>query len=212
MVGFPPYQTEEAFLLRSLKEVVMVWNRGTGQASLNLSVKDGKADLQLGFQLGQPWDPHLQQPPPQHHHPRTKTSKQKSRDNERAAAHQVRKAAASADPPVVAPAVAADATEVSPHYRAAPAQAQAVSPPAVPAGLPPPLQANAEPADYPPPPFRAAAPAAKASSAVFKATPPMNVNDELCPDIEYGENDGKTAFKCIECKLIFIPMSYMHGL
>ena len=39
----------------------------------------------------------------------------------------------------------------------------------------------------------------------------MNVNDELCPDIEYGENDGKTAFKCLECKLVFIPMSYMHG-
>ena len=39
----------------------------------------------------------------------------------------------------------------------------------------------------------------------------MKVNDELCPDIEYGENDGKAAFKCLECKLVFIPMSYMHG-
>ena len=30
--------TEEAFLQRSLQEVVLIWNRGTGQADFNLRV------------------------------------------------------------------------------------------------------------------------------------------------------------------------------
>ena len=50
--------TEEAFLLRSLKEVVNVWARGCGQATFNLEILDGGADLKLGFQLGRPSDPH----------------------------------------------------------------------------------------------------------------------------------------------------------
>ena len=54
--------TEESFLLRSLQEVVMVWKVGTGQATFNLSINKGKADLQLGFQLGHADDLHLQQP------------------------------------------------------------------------------------------------------------------------------------------------------
>ena len=53
------FNTEEAFLLRSFKEVVMVWKTGTGQANFNLQVKDGKSDIQLSFRLGQPSDPHL---------------------------------------------------------------------------------------------------------------------------------------------------------
>ena len=53
--------SEEAFLLRSLKEVVLVWTRGSGQASFNLTVEDGRANLQLGFQLGSPSDSHLAQ-------------------------------------------------------------------------------------------------------------------------------------------------------
>eukprot|EP00092_Neocalanus_flemingeri_P088797 GFUD01112243.1.p1 GENE.GFUD01112243.1~~GFUD01112243.1.p1 ORF type:complete len:102 (+),score=27.74 GFUD01112243.1:38-307(+) len=82
------HQSEEAFLLRSLKEVVMVWNRGSGQASLNLSVKEGMGSLQLSFQLGRPGDPHLHPFQPQ----RIKTVKQKQRDRERAASHQARTA------------------------------------------------------------------------------------------------------------------------
>ena len=55
--------SEEAFLLSSLKEVVHVWARGKGHATFNLSIVDGIADLQLGFRLGSPTDPHLQEPP-----------------------------------------------------------------------------------------------------------------------------------------------------
>ena len=51
--------SEEAFLLRSLKEVVLVWTRGSGQASFNLTVEDGRANLQLGLQLGSPSDNHI---------------------------------------------------------------------------------------------------------------------------------------------------------
>ena len=28
-----------------------------------------------------------------------------------------------------------------------------------------------------------------------------HLNDELCPDTEYDENDGKKAFRCLQCKL-----------
>ena len=60
--------TEEGFLLRSLKEVVLVWKGGNGQATFNLSINNGSADLQLGFRLGQPDDLHLQQHTHQPHH------------------------------------------------------------------------------------------------------------------------------------------------
>ena len=33
--------TEEAFILSSLKEVVHVWARGSGQATFNLNIVDG---------------------------------------------------------------------------------------------------------------------------------------------------------------------------
>ena len=36
----------------------MVWQRGTGQATYNLQIKDGQANLQLSFQLGKPDDHH----------------------------------------------------------------------------------------------------------------------------------------------------------
>ena len=35
---------------------------------------------------------------------------------------------------------------------------------------------------------------------------PVEVSNEMYPD--YLENDGQPAFKCAECKLLFIPMSY----
>ena len=51
--------TEEAFLLSSSgREVVKVWARGSGQASFNLKISDGKAEVQLGFQLGHLAEPH----------------------------------------------------------------------------------------------------------------------------------------------------------
>ena len=78
--------TEEAFLLRSLKEVVKVWGKGTGHATFNFSVKNGVGNLQLGFQLGLPHDPHeIQQ-----HRPRRKGPSRRERDRKRAAEHQAR--------------------------------------------------------------------------------------------------------------------------
>ena len=73
----------------------MVWHRGTGQASYNLTVKDGQANLQLSFQLGKPNDHHLPLPS-QRKRTKAKGKKQKERDCERAAAHHAKQAAASA--------------------------------------------------------------------------------------------------------------------
>ena len=38
-----------------------------------------------------------------------------------------------------------------------------------------------------------------------------SINDELCIDEEFIENDGKTAFKCLQCKMFFLPGSFMYG-
>ena len=50
--------SEEAFVLSNLHEVVKVWARGSGQATFELKVDNGVADLTLGFRLGHPADPH----------------------------------------------------------------------------------------------------------------------------------------------------------
>ena len=46
-----------------------MWRKGSGQATFSLQIVDGKADLQLSFQLGHPSDlhfepdvPHVQDP------------------------------------------------------------------------------------------------------------------------------------------------------
>ena len=96
--------TEEAFLLDSLHEVVKVWSRGSGQASFNLDISDGAADLKLCFKLGLPGDLHyvpdvLLHPPQQHlhqdHHQQVKRKRRRGpaqiiKDRARAAAHQTR--------------------------------------------------------------------------------------------------------------------------
>ena len=99
--------TEEAFLLSSLQEVVKVWARGSGQASFDLQVTNGVADLKLGFRLGHPADLHSEPaaPPPPHlnpqqvHHPyqdhfrphrRQKGPKRRERDRKRAEMYQHR--------------------------------------------------------------------------------------------------------------------------
>ena len=114
------HPSEEAFLLRSLSEVVQIWHRGTGQAGFNLAVKEGKADLQLSFQLGHPSDPHVQ-PPQTHPRHRVKTLKQKQRDRDRAAAHHARTAqqAQGGDPSTVNP--AESSANILPQAPAAPA-------------------------------------------------------------------------------------------
>ena len=96
--------SEEAFLLSSLREVVNIWGRGTGQASFNLTVNEGVADLQLGFKLGMPGDAHLhhEHPEPLHHQHapeqeqvakkrRRKGPSRRQRDRARAAVFQARK-------------------------------------------------------------------------------------------------------------------------
>ena len=89
--------SEEAFLLSSLHEVVKVWTRGSGQASFNLNVNNGEADLQLNFHLGHPNDEHIRHVIQPSHHPqeeklpqkkRKKSAKRLKRDRERAAQHQ----------------------------------------------------------------------------------------------------------------------------
>ena len=96
--------SEEAFLLSSLHEVVKVWRRGFGKASLDFKVNNGKADLQLNFQLGHPYEGHVQdvhgEAVPPHHPPPNqdqdynqqrkfkKSARRRKRDRERAAQHQ----------------------------------------------------------------------------------------------------------------------------
>ena len=53
--------TEEAFVLASLKEFVKLWGSGT-QASLNLECKNGQAWIQFGAMLGSPASPHFDPP------------------------------------------------------------------------------------------------------------------------------------------------------
>ena len=77
--------TEESFVLATLKEVVKVWGSG-GQANLHLECKDGQAWLKIGFHLGQPDTPHHQDCGFR----RQKGPKRKQRDRDRAAAHRAR--------------------------------------------------------------------------------------------------------------------------
>ena len=69
MCEVPFNQSEEAFLLSCVQEVIQVWS-SQGQANLNLSVKDGHAAVHLGFHLGGPRQAHVHvqhpiQPQPQ---------------------------------------------------------------------------------------------------------------------------------------------------
>ena len=98
-------QTEEAFFLSCVDEVMKVWASNSGQAKLNISVEDGKVDLQLGFKLGLPGDVHLapSQPFPSHIPPRYKTPARKSKDKARAAAHQQQQLHLRVSESVVAP-------------------------------------------------------------------------------------------------------------
>ena len=220
------WHTEEAFLLRSLQEVVLVWRRGTGQANFNFQVREGKSDLQLSFQLGQAGDLHLR-PPAQNQ--RYKGPKKKERDRQRAAAHQARQAAPAGcdsaqnsprsgaspgDPPPVPqpppplnpslPAESADDT--IPHLRAPSPSQEAAAP------VDPPPHQPAEPAVQPPnQPQPAAVSAALPVTELVPDVPALAaalVNDELWPDMEH---DGKTSFRCHQCKLVFISWSHMHG-
>ena len=94
--------TEEAFVLATVKEFVKIWGSGS-QAQLNLECKNRGAWVKLAFQLGPPaakhyvpyhGDPrpphsprdHASQPPRQRHKGPTRREK----DRARAAAHRAR--------------------------------------------------------------------------------------------------------------------------
>ena len=90
MYEIPFNQSEEAFLLTCVQEVIKVWS-SQGQANLNLSVQDGLAAVHLGFHLGDPRQAHVhvQQPSqPQPH--KFKSPAKKEKDRARAAAHQAK--------------------------------------------------------------------------------------------------------------------------
>jgi hypothetical protein len=78
--------------------VVKVWGKGTGQASFNFNVENGKGTLQLGFQLGLPHDHHVH---PQQL-PQRKGPSRRERDRRRAAEFQARKASEEETDPVSA--------------------------------------------------------------------------------------------------------------
>ena len=43
--------------------------------------------------------------------------------------------------------------------------------------------------------------------------PIKTINDEFCPDEDYHEVDnvGKTAFRCHQCRMSFLPKNYKEG-
>ena len=83
-------QSEEAFLLTCVNEVIKVWS-SHGQATMYISVNEGQAVLHLGFQLGAPRDPHQLNAPVRQSPPRRyKSQAKREKDNSRAAAHQVK--------------------------------------------------------------------------------------------------------------------------
>ena len=95
--------TEEKFILASLKEFVKLWGSGR-QANFQLQCCDGQVAFKFSAQLGAPADRHFVPPNPQHGfhapphlHPRRKSQHQRDRDGTRAAAHRAQKTAATAE-------------------------------------------------------------------------------------------------------------------
>ena len=129
----PFSKCEEAFLLKNVQNVIDVWARGSGLAKMNLSVKNGQAELQLFYQLGHPEVSHL----PQHHQPvhpsnlqhppnfqpvrRQKSQRRILKDRKRAAEYQSRKkaeadllaAAATSAPSTISQAVTSSASTIT---------------------------------------------------------------------------------------------------
>ena len=178
--------TEEAFLLSTLKEFVRSWGSGC-QSFLQLECKDNQVWCNFSTKLGAPADPHfvpyLPHPPHhgfhgqahQHLHPRHKGPAQRARDRARAAAHR--------------------ATQGKP--------ASAVSAE---------ISSNHSPPPPPPPPPQPTDPAASAgnisssqtaetqtavaaeSESVLPTEPAAaSVEDELCSDSDYGNVSEEIA-------------------
>ena len=89
--------TEETFILASLKEFVKLWGSGC-QANFQLQCSNGQVSFNFSAQLGAPADRHFVPHEPHPHHgfhaplpPRKKSPHQRERDRARAAAHRASK-------------------------------------------------------------------------------------------------------------------------
>ena len=90
MSEIPFSQSEEAFLLSCIHEVIKVWS-SQGQASFNLSVKDGHAAVHLGFRLGHPVHAHVPTQKSESPQPyKYKSPSRKEKDRARSAAHHAK--------------------------------------------------------------------------------------------------------------------------
>ena len=189
--------TEEAFVLANLKEFVKIWGSGN-QALFQLECRNGQALLKLSCPLGSPADRHFVPPHVQHHgihdqphhrqFPRKKGQKQRERDRARTAAHRARTESKSDStvPVDSRDTLDAPASEVTPSPPPAPTSAVSVErlPAAVPAFV----------------------------------GPAQEVCDEVCPDTVYASandddfgNDGSTAFRCFQCRMLYIPEAHREG-
>ena len=99
--------TEETFILASLKEFVKLWGSGC-QANFQLQCSNGQVSFNFSAQLGAPADRHFVPNEPHPHHgfhapppPRRKSPQQRERDRARAAAHRASKTVkVTADPQI----------------------------------------------------------------------------------------------------------------
>ena len=86
--------TEETFVLASLKEFVKIWGSGN-QASFNLECRNGRAYLKMETHLGTPDQQHFVPPhvphDGNHQHRKKKSPRQIYRNNARAAAYKLLK-------------------------------------------------------------------------------------------------------------------------
>ena len=118
--------TEEGFILASLKEFVRLWGSGT-QASFHLECRNRKAWFKLATELGAPSSRHFIPPPvpSQDHHgphgnggvppqPRRQGPGRRRRNQARAAAHRARQSEQLADPVNHAAVTAADSCSSRP--------------------------------------------------------------------------------------------------
>ena len=198
--------TEEAFVLSSLKEFVNIWGSGS-RALLNLECQNGSAWVKLTVQLAHPADYHISHPVPQpdppevpvyHQRRRHKGPARREKDRQRAAAHRARIGQLPM-PQNTRSGTPAERAGPPPSNAAEPAEPAGAlsSPPACPS---PSTSTMAVSACLPPPPFRAAEPAgtsstsSRASVAAAAAgpttsstwTPPLYLRDAVCTDQDYN--------------------------
>ena len=131
--------TEEAFILASLKEFVRLWGSGI-QASFHLECRNRKAWFKLATELGAPSSHHFipsQGPSQDHHHsphgnggvpPRRQGPGHRRRNQARAAAHRARQSEQLANPVNHAAVAAADSCSSRPDLPSPAAAASTFQP------------------------------------------------------------------------------------